>query len=428
MANEQTTGFRRLLTPVGRRLLDGLDAAEVTADPLSCATRLRRDPALAGFGRDAAAEIVNAALTQARLRHRAREKFGPLADRLFFTPDGLEQATRAPVAAYRARRFAERLAPAATAPVGDLCCGIGADLLALADAGLPVEGVDLDPLTVAVARANIDAAGVSALARVREGDTAAARPGDYSAMFCDPARRGRHGRIFDPHAYSPPWDSVVQLAQAAPAGCVKAAPGIPHELIPASAAAEWISVDWEVKETALWFGALAERAPGPGPARRATLIRTRTGSPEPEITTLTGQGLGAPPVSAPLRYLYEPDGAVVRSHLVAEAAAAVDGALIDPAIAYITSDSLVRTPLCRAYSVTEVMPFSLKRLKSALRERGVGKVTIKKRGSAVDVDRLRRDLKPSGPRSAVVVLTRFGSKPFCLLCDEVGASQEPRGG
>src|SRR5690606_25797597 len=121
----------------------------------------------------------------------------------------------------------------------------------------------------------------------------------------------------------------------------------------------------------------------------------------------------------PLRYLYEPDGAVVRSHLVAEAAAAVDGALLDPAIAYLTSDSLVRTPLCQVYEVREVMPFSLKRLRAALRERGVGTVTIKKRGSAVDVERLRRDLRLSGPESAVVVLTRFGSRPYCLLCAEV---------
>ena len=36
-----------------------------------------------------------------------------------------------------------------------------------------------------------------------------------------------------------------------------------------------------------------------------------------------------------------------------------------------------------------------------------------------DVERLRRDLRLSGPESAVVVLTRFGSRPYCLLCAEV---------
>ncbi|GLU49341.1 methyltransferase [Nocardiopsis ansamitocini] len=396
--------------------MEGLDPAEIDADPLKAATRLRADPALAKSHWDVpTTELVNAALTQARLRGRAKEKFGPAADRMFFTPNGLEQATRAPVARHRAGRFAARLGPGGEPPVGDLCCGIGADLIAMAEEGLAVEGVDLDPFTLTVAQANIEAMGLTGLARVRAGDASAVAPEDYSAVFCDPARRGARGRIFNPHAYSPSWDTVTRLAETAPAACVKAAPGIPHDLVPKEVSAEWISVDWEVKEAALWFGGLVEES---GPTRSATLIRTKGATPG--TTTLTADpDLGAPEVSAPRGYLYEPDGAVVRSHLVAEAARAVDGALIDPAIAYITSDRLVRTPLCRAYVVHEVTPFSLKRLRAALRERDAGKITIKKRGSAVDVDKLRRDLKASGPESAVVVLTRIGDRPFYLLCSEV---------
>ena len=53
----------------------------------------------------------------------------------------------------------------------------------------------------------------------------------------------------------------------------------------------------------------------------------------------------------------------------------------------------------------------------------MGTVTIKKRGSAVDV-RLRRDLKLRGSETAVVVLTRFGSRPYCLLCAEVAAGED----
>ena len=63
-----------------------------------------------------------------------------------------------------------------------------------------------------------------------------------------------------------------------------------------------------------------------------------------------------------------------------------------------------------------MLPFSLKRLRAALRERGVGNATIKKRASAVDVDRLRKDLRLSGDQSATVILTRIGEKPFALIC------------
>ncbi|RCV48806.1 class I SAM-dependent methyltransferase [Marinitenerispora sediminis] len=430
MTSGQIAAFHALLTPAGQHLLAEADAAELHADPLAAATRLRRaalegpDPAAAPAGGQPVepAQLVNAALTQARLRGRAREKFGAAADRMYFTPAGLEQATRGAVARYRAHRFAAAAAVPDGATVGDLCCGIGADLLALARAGLPVEGVDLDPLTVAVATANVEALGLGAAARVREGDAARTPPGRYAAVLCDPARRGRRGRIFDPDAYAPPWRTVLDLARGAAAACVKAAPGLPHELVPEDAAAEWISVDGEVKETALWFGPLR------GAPRQATLLRgsapagTADAAGPPDRATLVADpGLGDPPLAAPGRYLYEPDGAVVRAHLVAEAAAEVGGALLDPHIAYITADRLVPTPFCRAYEVLDVLPFSLKRLRAVLRERRVGIVTIKKRGSAVDVERLRRDLRLSGPNALVVVLTRVGDRPICLLCSEVSA-------
>ena len=71
---------------------------------------------------------------QALLRRRARTKFGPRADSLFFTTAGLEQASRCPAAAWRAHRLAE----AGVRRVADLGCGIGADALAFAAAGLDV--------------------------------------------------------------------------------------------------------------------------------------------------------------------------------------------------------------------------------------------------------------------------------------------------
>ena len=116
------------------------------------------------------------------------------------------------------------------------------------------------------------------------------------------------------------------------------------------------------------------------------------------------------------RYLYDPDGAVVRAHLVAEFAATVDGTLADPEIAYVYADSPLDTPYGRRLEVLEVLPFSLKRLRSALRTRGVGSVTIAKRGSAVDVERLRRDLRLSGTADLTVVLTRVAGAQTALLC------------
>lgn len=382
--------FRRLLTPEGQVVLAEADAADLSEQALlTTASRLRaRHPA----------DLVGVALAQARLRVRARAKFGADAAWMYFTPDGLEQATRPAVARHRARRFGP-------GTVLDLGCGIGGDLLARARAGGHGLGVDLDPLTAAVAAANLRAAGLDHLAEARPGDLRDQDPAAYAAALADPGRRGGGRRVFAPEAYEPPLAVVAGLVRRAPGGCVKVAPGIPHEAIPPDAEAEWISVGGEVKEAALWFGSLA------GPARRrATVLRA-------EAATLAAETAPEPPpVSGWRRYLYEPDGAVIRAGLVAEVAARLDGALADPRIAYITADSLRETPFARAYEIREVLPFSVKRVRAALRAHGAGPLTIKKRGFAADVERLRRDLRTSGSAECVLVLTRVGTDPVALIC------------
>ncbi|MER7505678.1 SAM-dependent methyltransferase [Nonomuraea pusilla] len=385
--------FTELLTPRGQRAL--AEAEELTgADPVAAATTLRRTY-------DAA--LTSAALTQAGLRARARAKFGDDAARMYFTPHGLEQSTRAEVAAHRARRLT---APGAGPRVVDACCGIGGDLLALARAGCAVDAVEADPLTATVARANACALGVGDLVTVSVGDAADVEPERYDALFADPARRTGRGRTFDPMAYSPPWPVVLDLVARAARACLKVAPGIPYEFIPAGAEAEWVSYKGEVKEATIWTGPGA--APPGGLLRRATLL--------PGSHTLTATGVQAPmgPVG---RYVYEPDGAAVRAHLVGEVAELVGGRLADPMIAYITGDAAVDTPWASRYEVQEVLPFSLKRLRAALRERRVGNVTLKKRGSAVDIERLRADLRLSGDESAVVILTRIADKPSAIICN-----------
>ncbi|WP_253797313.1 class I SAM-dependent methyltransferase [Kitasatospora paracochleata] len=389
MGPVEIESFRALLTDQGRELLAEL--REFTpAEELALATRLRREYP---------AELVRAAFEQARLRQRAREKFGADADAMYFTPDGVEQATRRSVADWRARRFAglgvKRLA--------DLCCGIGGDAIALARSGVSVLAVDRSPLTCAVAEANAAALGLSELIEVRCADVTEVDVAGFDAVFTDPARRTSRGRVFDPEAYSPPLSWAVEAARRTPYGALKVAPGIPHELVPEGAEAEWVSDHGEVKEAVIWFGtgAGAERP------HRATLL--------PGDRTLAGGRLPDPPAGEVGRYLYEPDGAVIRAHMVAEVAEQVDGRLVDPMIAYVTADRLLPTPFAHAYELTDVLPYNVKKLKALLRERAVGTVVIKKRGMAITPEELRRQLKPSGPNSVTVILSRTEHGPLMML-------------
>ncbi|MEU4499162.1 SAM-dependent methyltransferase [Streptomyces sp. NPDC023998] len=379
--------FAALLTAEGRALLDWL-ADYNPSEELAVATRLRREHP---------AELVSAALGQARLRQRAAAKFGPEdAGRMYFTPNGVEQATRRSVASYRAERFAAL----GVRSVADLCSGIGGDAIALARAGISVLAVDRDPLTAQTVRANAEVLGLAELIEVRCADVTEIDTSSYDAVFVDPARRGGRGRIFDPEAYSPPLSWAIDAARTRPHAALKIAPGVPHEAVPEDAEAEWISDHGDVKEAVLWFGTAPRTV-------RATLL--------PGPRSLTGRGLPHPEVRKVGRFLYEPDGAVIRAHLVAEVAQELDGGLIDETIAYITSDELRPTPYATAYEITDELPFNLKKLKALLREREVGVLTVKKRGSAVEPEELRRKVKLRGPNTATVFLTRVAGAPTMLV-------------
>ncbi|MFH8607684.1 methyltransferase domain-containing protein [Streptomyces sp. NPDC018029] len=393
--------FAALRTDEGLALLDEVRDVE-PAQELAAATRLRRThPAL----------LVSAAIAQARLRRRAAAKFGAEdAARMFFTPNGVEQSTRASVAAHRATSFRDL----GVRSLADLCCGIGGDAIALARAGISVLAVDRDPLTCAVARANADALGLADLIEVREADVTEVDTSAYDAVFVDPARRGGRGRIFDPEAYSPPLSWAIGAALEATLAALKIAPGIPHEAIPAEAGAEWISDGGDVKEAVLWFGTDTPAS------HRATLLPGGA-----SLWTSLAAMLPDPEVRPVGRYLYEPDGAVIRAHLVAEVAARVGGGLIDETIAYVTSDARHDTPYATAYEITDQLPFNVKKLKALLRERGVGILTVKKRGSAVEPEELRRKVKPQGKNAATVFLTRVAGAPTMLIGHPVTRGTQP---
>jgi SAM-dependent methyltransferase len=367
-------------------------AALADRDPLAAASALR--------ARGIAPALASAALTQADLRRRAATKFGADAGRMFFTRAGFEQATRGEVA----DRRAARLVAAGVTHVTDLGCGIGADTIAAARAGIAVTAIDADPLTAAVAAANIEALGHTdlvtvALARAEDADL-----DPVGAAFCDPARRKGASRVFDPAAFSPPWTFVTHLAATVPQTVLKLAPGIDHALIPGGAEAEWVSVDGDVVEAAFWCGPLA-RVP-----RRASLLRAGAWA------ELTGDGADEAAVGAVRRYVYDPDGAVVRAHLVSTFATLIGGNLGDPTIAYVYGDSAVATPFGRGYEISETMPFSLKRLRTRLRDLGIGRLTIKKRGSALEPEQLRKDLKLTGTNELTIILTRVAGAPTVLFC------------
>lgn len=386
--------LRRLLSPDGLSLLDEVGDLDSGADIVRTVSRLR------GAGHDGG--LVAAVLEQARLRSRARPKFGDFADRMLFTPAGLEQATRLRVAALHAGRFAE----AGIDVVADLGCGIGADALAIAALDLGVVAVERDELTAAIAAFNL---APFPSARVELGNAEDADLAGVGAVWLDPARRDGATRLTDPGDWSPSLDWAFELATRLPAG-IKLGPGIDRDLIPATSEAQWISVDREVVELVLWSGPLAREG-----IRRSALVLGSTG-----VAELTAAADSPDAEAGPLGgYLVEPDGAVIRARLIGDLARAVGGRMLDPTIAWITADEPPATPFGQSFRVIERFPLDVKTLKRELSARGIGRLEIKKRGVDIDPAQFRTRLALSGEGSATLVLTRIAGARAAILVERV---------
>lgn len=388
--------LRELLTPESLALLDGLGPSESTADAVALVSRLRKE--------GHPPQRVAAVLTQYRLRRKAASKFGPFAERMLFTEQGLEQATRLRVAALHAGRFAA----AGLHHVADLGCGIGGDAMALAALDLQVTAVERDEATAAIAAYNL---APWASARVVHAD-ALELPLDadsgIDAVWLDPARREGARRLSSPDDWSPSLDDALAIAERLPTG-IKLAPGMDRALLPDNREAQWVSIDGDVVELVLWSKVLAR----PGVGRAALVLR---GDHSPAELTAASDSSDAP--AGPLaEYLYEPDGAVIRARLIGDLARSLGGWMLDSSIAYVTSDRLDSTPFARAFRVIERLPIDEKKLSRALATRGIGTLEIKKRGVDIDPATLRRRLKLRGDSSAVLVLTRIDGERTALLCE-----------
>lgn len=387
---------RALLTPAGLDLLNSLGPVSSSDEVARIVSRLRS----AGHSPD----LVSAVVTQARLRERARSKFGDFAGRMLFTRAGLEQATRLSVAAHHAGRFRR----AGIEHVADLGCGIGGDALALASLGIRVGAIDADEVTAALATVNL--APFGAAVTVRHGLAQEQDLSGVEAVWLDPARReaGETGRA-RADDWSPPLEWVFELTSRMPAG-IKLGPGLDRDRIPDGYEAQWVSADGSTIELVLWSGALARE----GVTRSALVLR---GQHAVELTAPADSE--DEPVRALGQFIHEPDGAVIRARLIGQVARSLRAGMLAEKIAYLTGDDAVTSPFVQSFRVREVLPADTKKLARALKERDIGILEIKKRGVDVDPAALRQSLKLKGEESATLIMTRIAGSRVAILADRV---------
>lgn len=379
--------------------------------------------------------VARAAIALSQLRERATAKFRDPGQGLFLAK-GLEQATDGRVSAWRAAAIARWAGPGDW--VWDATAGLGAEALALAEAGVRVVASDRDPLVARVLGWNLGGCALQADALAAPSRTPPAglvfdpdrRPGDGSAA------RGRagagRGRL-DPDAFEPPLATWRALLAGARGAVVKLPPGLdpaalaeltadrPHRLV-------WVEAAGELRELGLWLGEWASAAfwGVPAEARRLAVVLTgKAYAPADPVRAHTLAGTADPldaPLDAPPTHLIEVARATRRAGLAPTAArtAAADAAPLDAEGHYFaTTGPATTTAFASAFRILGTTTLDTRAARKLLRAHAVGPLTIKKHGLELTADQLAKKLghKPAAgaaPGLVVAAPTPDGRRLFLV--------------
>ena len=381
--------LRRLADPAAGELLERvrrLDPADAAA-----LTRLRKAHP---------AQDVADAIDLVDARRRGEAKFGSFAERMLLDRVGVEQASALPVARVKATRMRRLVGGAGDG--FDLCCGVGGDAVALAEAGFDLTLVDADAGRLFMAEHNVRCC-AQRTPRTRCAEVRSLELPSDAAVHLDPDRRPAGKRRFDPADCEPGLDFIERLAARGAPSAIKLAPGVDSARLPRGET-QWISHAGRLRQAVLWTGPVeaghrATRVAACDPTERRVEAEELAGWP------------GAPPPSVDVsRHVYEADPAVERAELLYLLCEAHALAEAYPGLGLLTGEGRVASPWLTGFELLARMPWREKRVKAEAARLDAGVVEVKTRDKAVDTDRAQKALRGRGERRLTVFVLRLGRR------------------
>ncbi len=341
-------------------------------------------------------------VTLIKLRRQAAKKFARAAE-MFFTPLNLEQSTSEIISEHIARRFRPEW------KVADLTCGLGGNLIPLAERCRLAVAVDKLDSNIACAQANAAAYGVAEKIEFIVGDAYDNIRPDVDAFFLDPAR-DREGKTKTRSlANSGPalFKILPEIFKITHNVGVKISPAFDYkelETLPEKPEIEVIAEDNNCKVAMLWFGELKTAS-----ERRATIL---TKSAVYDFTVSETRPL-VPISPRPENFLYEPNKAIIKAHLIEELAASYGLSKINRQLSFLTGDALVGTDkpgIFRIFKIRACCPFALKELKAYLKAENIVRVNIITKRFPLQPEELYKKLKLKEGGDLFLIVTVLGDE------------------
>ena len=335
-------------------------------------------------------------INQMTLQKRALQKL-PYAEKWFFTDKGLQQASDYLLANYHGMLFKDYTT------VADICCGIGSDLLYLSNGKEKCFAIDKDHKVLSITQHNMRVFDRKNI--LYQNIMAEEFSSECQAVFIDPDRRTvSKKRTAKIEEISPNISTIIKLINNYHNVAVKLSPIINYDDIKLSDYSfDFVSVNGDLKECLLKTGDLKAKKQAVIINKFETKIFSECHHPQTHISPIGN-------------WLFEPDPAIIRSHLVNDLAFELKMNRIDPNIALLTQDDAIEpTVFGNAYQVSGIFDYNLKSLNSYLKSHQIGVVDIKTKGFSESVEHFRKKLILKGNNKVILFIIRIGEKHICVI-------------
>ncbi len=359
---------------------------------------------------------------QERLRARSKSRFR-FPERWLWTSQLLEQASD--------ERSAELMASCfpANVPVVDICCGAGADSVALAKRG-PVSSIDKSLVASVLAAANLRLHGLEGQVLTREADLS--RDIQNQWVHIDPDRRAQGKRTTGVEFFDPPPEFLADSIQRSVGGSIKVAPATEyHEFrkfcidhhrgeVAEKIGLQFISWGGSVRQQRWWWN--VEKFPS-----QTTTISVASRGPEwahwtcdPNHFDFDSDCLIDEP-SKLTGFLGDTDPVVRAAGVQPQFASGIGTGIVGNVFGYLHTSqaSVPDSPFINWFEIEEVIAFDRKKVRRLLQSRQVGIIEIKTRNVDIPLESLRKELKLVGEASRTLLITRCGKSVIAILARRV---------